>query len=70
MSVNELQEAVLTLDDIRRRPSLTVEEAGRVLGLGRVVAYRAVRDGSIPSIRIGNRICVPTPRLLALLGEG
>lgn len=59
----------LTLDDIRRRPSLTVEEAGRVLGLGRVSAYRAVRNGDIPSIRINNRICVPTPRLLALLGE-
>ena len=70
MTTNEPREGALTLDDIRSRPSLSVEEAGRVLGLGRVSAYRAVRDGSIPSLRINNRICVPTPRLLALLGEG
>ncbi len=69
MSTKKTAEGALTLDDIRSRPSVTVEEAGRALGLGRVSAYRAVRDGSIPSIRINNRICVPTPRLLALLGE-
>lgn len=69
MSTNEPREGALTLDDIRSRPSLTVPEAGRVLGLGQVAAYRAVRNGDIPSIRIGARIVVPTPRLLALLGE-
>ena len=70
MRTNEAHEGTLTLDDIRSRPSLTVIEAGRVLGLGQVAAYRAVRSGDIPSIRIGGRIVVPTPRLLALLGEG
>lgn len=59
----------LTLDEIRNRPSLTVVEAGRALGLGQVAAYRAVRSGDIPSVRIGARIVVPVPKLLALLGE-
>ncbi len=60
----------MTLDEIRNRPSLTVEDAGRVLGLGRVAAYKAVKSGAIPSIRIGRRICVPTPKFLAMLGDG
>lgn len=59
----------LTLSEIRERATIDVESAGRVLGLGRVSAYRAVREGTIPSLRIGRRLVVPVPRLLALIGE-
>jgi excisionase family DNA binding protein len=47
---------------------LTVEEAGKVLGLGRSAAYAAARRGDIPSLRLGRRIVVPKARLRAMLG--
>lgn len=50
------------------KPTLTVEEAAAVLGIGRNSAYEAVRRGEIPSIRIGRRIVIPTARLIALVG--
>jgi len=46
---------------------LTVEEAGRLLGLSRPTAYQAVATGEIPSIRIGRRILVPVAALTKLL---
>lgn len=62
--------ATPTLSEIRERATIDVESAGRILGLGRDSAYKAVREGTIPSLRIGRRLVVPVPRLLALLGEG
>jgi excisionase family DNA binding protein len=50
-----------------QRPTLTVEEAGAFLGLGRSGAYEAVRRGEIPSISFGRRIVVPTAALRRLL---
>jgi excisionase family DNA binding protein len=49
---------------------LTVEETARLLRIGRTLAFAAVRDGSIPSIRIGRRILVPRDALEALLQQG
>lgn len=46
---------------------LTVEEAAQLLGISRGLAYEAVRQGQIPSIRLGRRVLVPRARLLALL---
>jgi excisionase family DNA binding protein len=48
--------------------TLTVEQAGRLLGISRGLAYQGVRDGSIPSISIGRRRLVPRARLLELVG--
>ena len=42
---------------------LTVEEAGRWLGIGRSAAYEAVHRGDLPVIRIGKRIVVPIAAL-------
>lgn len=50
-------------------PVLTVEEAARLLRIGRSSAFEGVRNGAIPSIRIGRRILVPRARLMAMLGE-
>lgn len=41
------------------RKALTVDEAAYELGISRNVAYTAVRNGEIPSIRIGKRIIIP-----------
>lgn len=54
--------------DPSRKPTLTVEEAGELLGISRGSAYQAARDGTIPTLRIGRRVIVPTARLLAVLG--
>ncbi len=54
--------------DWTRRPTLSVEEAGEVLGVSRDLAYRAAARGDIPVIRVGpKRLRVPTARLLAML---
>jgi len=51
------------------RATISVEEAGLVLGIGRSAAYEAVHRGDIPHLRIGRRFLVPVPRLMALLGH-
>lgn len=52
----------------RNRPTVSVEEAAVILGVSRGSAYAAIRSGTIPSLRIGRRVLVPTARLAALLG--
>lgn len=51
------------------RLTLTVPEAGELLGIGRYAAYAAVRSGELPVIRIGRKLLIPRARLLAMLGE-
>ncbi len=57
----------LTLADLRNRPTISVEEAGEVLGLARSSTYAAVRRNEIPTIRLGRRLVVSTSSLLKLL---
>jgi hypothetical protein len=61
----------MTDDELRRLPPLlTVPLAGRVLGIGRTVAYQLVRRGDWPTpiIRVGAQIRIPRAPLLELLG--
>ncbi len=52
-----------------KKPTLTVPEAGALFGLGKDQAYRAVKSGAIPSIRLSERrLVVPTARVLHMLG--
>ena len=46
---------------------LSVEEAGRRLGLSRPSAYLAVKHREIPAIRIGRRLLVPVSALDKML---
>jgi len=39
--------------------TVSVEEAGRMAGLGRSAAYQAARTGDMPVVRIGGRLLVP-----------
>jgi excisionase family DNA binding protein len=50
------------------RKTYDVEEAGRLLGLGRNTAYQAVKVGTIPSIKIGRRLLVPKAAIDRMLG--
>jgi excisionase family DNA binding protein len=46
---------------------LTVMEAAAVLRIGRELAYRMVRTGEIPSIRLGKQYRVPRAALMKYL---
>lgn len=63
-----------TLDDVRGLGTIPVHHATKpdaadVLGVSRGLAFRMAQRGEIPTIRLGSRIVVPVPALLALLGE-
>lgn len=49
-------------------PTVSVEVAGKALGLGRQATYDACHRGDIPTIRFGRRIVVPTAALRRMLG--
>lgn len=49
--------------------SATEPDAADVLSVGRALAYSMARDGRLPTIRLGSRVVVPVPALLALLGD-
>lgn len=52
------------------RATLSVMEAAMIMGVSKNVAYEAVRQGEIPSIRLGGRILVPRTALERLLKTG
>ncbi len=58
-----------SLREVSRRATLSVDEVAGVLGIGRAAAYQAVARGDLPSIRIGRRLLIPVPALLAVLGD-
>jgi excisionase family DNA binding protein len=49
------------------RTTLTVEEAARVLRISRASAYAAVKDRSLPTVKIGRRYLVARVALERLL---
>jgi excisionase family DNA binding protein len=51
------------------RLTLSVDEAGKMLGLSRGLMYQAIRKGEIPSIRIGRRILIPRAALHRMLKD-
>ena len=63
---NDEAEAALTLEQLRME-FLTVEEVAKLLRIGKNLAYELVREGVIPSIRLGNRILVPREALARAL---
>lgn len=64
----------VTLADVRHLATLPVwhdtkPSAATVLGIGRTLAYSMAERGDLPTIRLGSRVVVPVPALLAMLGE-
>ena len=49
------------------RPTLSVAETAELLGISRWLVQQCVRDGSLPSVRVGRRILIPRARLDAWL---
>lgn len=58
----------LTLDDLRKRPTVSVPDGGACIGLSRNASYEAAKRGDLPTIRVGRRVVVPTAPLLRMLG--
>lgn len=58
----------MSLPDPQETPTLSIPDAGKLLGLDRSSAYRAANAGYIPTIQLGQRRrCVPTAALLEML---
>ena len=51
-------------DDCR---TISVPEAARMLGISRNAGYEAVKNGDLPSIKIGRRVVVPKTAFEKLL---
>jgi excisionase family DNA binding protein len=49
--------------------TLSVEEAAKLLGIGRNLCYDKVKTGEIPVIKIGRRLLVPRSALEKLLAN-
>ena len=52
-----------------KRLTVTVEEAGRMLGISRGLAYQMAREKRLPTIRFGKRLVVPKWAIEHLLQE-
>ncbi len=48
---------------------LTVEAAGRLLGISRGLAYELVARGELPHLRLGRRIVIPRAALEGLVNQ-
>jgi excisionase family DNA binding protein len=49
--------------------TLSVEDAGKILGYSRNSAYEAAKSGELPTIRLGRKLRVPRAALEKMLGE-
>lgn len=55
-----------------RRPddaTVSVPNAGRILGIGRSTAYRLAREGSLPVLKLGRKLRVPRAALEEMLRQ-
>jgi excisionase family DNA binding protein len=52
-----------------KRLTITVEEAAKLLGISRGLAYEMARIGRLPAIRFGKRLVVPKHAIEKLLQE-
>lgn len=61
---------IRTIDLHALPPTIDVETAGRILGIGRALAYRLAKRGEFPCrvVRAGRRYLVPRAELLRVLG--
>lgn len=51
------------------RLTLTVEEAGKMLGISRATAYQLANQGKLPVIRLGRRLLISKAGLERMVNE-
>lgn len=65
---NATENTTLAIDEIRQRPTISIIEAGKVLGISQTHAYEMAKTGLLPTIALGTRRRrVPTAALLRML---
>lgn len=47
--------------------TVSVNEAAKILGISRNLAFAACKNGSLPTLKIGKRILVPKSKLMTLI---
>lgn len=65
---NQAPASAITIEDLRHRATLTVDEYAALVGVSRGTAYIAVNAGEVPSLRVGRRVLIPVPAVLRSLG--
>lgn len=58
----------LTVADLRRRPTITVQEYARFVGVSKDTVYEAAARGELRHLKLGARILLPTAPILEALG--
>jgi hypothetical protein len=56
------------VEKLLRQPTISVDDAAKVLGIGRNAAYMATRTGQIETMEVGKRKLVLTAPLRRKLG--
>lgn len=57
--------------DIEKPLAVTIERAGQLLGISRSLAYQMAKEGTIPTVKLGERrLVVPVIKLELLLSQG
>jgi excisionase family DNA binding protein len=54
----------LTVDELRSRPTITVQEYAALVGVSKDTVYEAAARGELRVLRIGKRILLPTALIL------
>jgi excisionase family DNA binding protein len=54
----------LTVDELRSRPTITVQEYAALVGVSKDTVYEAAARGELRVLRIGKRILLPTAPIL------
>lgn len=56
------------IESVRQKATVSIEDAGKLLGVSRSYAYEMARSGHLPTITLGvRRRRVPTAALLRML---
>jgi len=58
----------LTVDELRRRPTVTIREYAAFIGVSSDTAYDSAARGELRVLRLGRRVLVPTAPVLEALG--
>jgi hypothetical protein len=66
-----MDEQDTALEDLLNQPTVSLDEAAGILGVGSWAAHKAVTEGTlpVPVIRVGRSIRVPTAPLREKRGE-
>lgn len=58
---------MITIDEARKRGTVTVKEGAEILGISESKYYKGAKLGQLPALRIGRKVLVPVRPLLRLI---